>query len=165
VIDRLIKEKQAVSEHILLALLLVPWGEKCLQLNEVTTLKDSYELSKKVRTILSPTFVKLNIKKGVQDGMARCFASLPLLRNHDDEGKGKGWPKWLRKKSYFGEGQLLYKMYQEAQGGSHVAEMPLPSPKPPGRADSRKGAPSPGSHRGAAFARGVKGGVFGFRKG
>ncbi len=166
VIDRLILEDQAVPDRILFALLLLPWGEKSLQTLQVSTLKGSYELSRKVRDLLNPTFVKLNIKKGLQDGIARCFATLPLLLCHDGEAKGKEWPKWLQKKSYFGDGQLLYKMYQEAQGGIKVSEMPLSSPKGKGsvKAEPRKRTGSPGSHRGAAFAKGVKGGVFGFRR-
>lgn len=164
VIDRLVQGQQAVPDQILFSILLVPWGEKCLILQEVSTLKGSYELSKKTRDLLAATFVQLNIKKGLQDSIARCFATLPLLLNHDKDGKGKGWPKWLRKKSYFGDGQLLYKIYQEAQGGGQVSEMPPPARKDSWKEEPKKRLDSPANNRGPAFAAGVKGGVFGFRK-
>jgi len=164
VIDRLIQEKQSVPFHIIFAFLLVPWGEKCLNFQNVSTLKESYELSKNARNLLAPTFAVLDIKKGLQDSLTRCLAALPLLLNHDRESMGTGWPKWLRKKSYFADGQLLYQMYQETQGGLLVSDMPVVLSKEVRKVEPRHKKGDNASHSGSAFAKNVKGGVFGFRR-
>jgi len=164
VVDRLNSIEGGVPDHVVIALLLTPWAEDSLELMEVKTLKGAYEVSKKARSLLLETFTKLNIKRGMQDGTTRCLATLPILINHDRDAKGKGWPKWLRKKSYFDEGLQMFKIVREAEGGSKAEGVAIPAAEvaPVKKKEPRKR--SSNGNRGPAFAPNVKGGVFGFRR-
>jgi poly(A) polymerase len=162
VVDRLVNEGQAVPEQLILGLLLVPWAEEVLDCMKVTTLKGAYEVSRNARNKLEPTFAKLNIKRGMQDKISRCLATLPILLNHDKSNKGKGWPKWLSKKSYFNDGLQMFAIFQESQGGGEVAELPgLPTEKVALPAPKKR---SFNGGRRLAFSSAEKGGVFGFRR-
>jgi len=164
VVDRL-NRNGGVPEHVILALILAPWAEEVLELMATTTLKGAYEVSKKTREQLAPTFTKLNIKRGMQDSIARCLATLPILINHDRDSNGKGWPKWLRKKSYFNDGLQMFKIVREADGGGEavlVAPTEAAKDGAKGKAEPRRRRSS--ANRGPGFAPNVKGGVFGFRR-
>ena len=186
VIDRLNNGGAPVPEQLIFALLLTPWAEETLSLMEATTLKDAYDVSRNARTLLAPTFTNLNIKRGMQDSIARCLATLPILINHDRDNKGKGWPKWLRKKSYFNDGLQIFKIVREANGGTQVS---LATTRPSGEAVTPVNPVDSGAetspinsavlesplkqdsrqrkyqdNRGPASAKDIPGGIFGFRR-
>ncbi|HFQ81595.1 MAG TPA: poly(A) polymerase [Desulfobacterales bacterium] len=165
VIDRLVKEGQKLPDGLLISLLLVSWVEAELDIKNIQTQKESYLLSRNIREKLAGMFGNLNIKRAMQDDVARSLATLPLLLKHDN---GKDWPKWLQKKSYFKSGMHLFQIVKEVNGGPAAADLPFiaPSvaaaPKKTGRQPARRG-PSYGG-RGTAYAINTKGGVFGFRQ-
>ncbi len=156
-----------LPEGLLMSLVLLPWAEADAAFSAVTTQKDSYLLSRTIREKLGNMFSQLNIKRAMQDEIARSLATLPLLGKHDN---GKSWPKWLQKKSYFKSGMQLFKIVQEAEGGEPATELPFivsePAPKKKaGNSKSTRNFIPKGGGRGPAFALNTKGGVFGFRAG
>ncbi len=165
VIDRLVKEAQKLPDGLLISLLLVSWVEAELDIKSIQTQKESYLLSRDIRERLAGMFGNLNIKRAMQDDVARSLATLPLLLKHDN---GKDWPKWLQKKSYFKSGMHLFQIIKEVNGGPTAVDLPfiapsvVDAPKKTGRQQGRRG-PSYGG-RGTAYAINTKGGVFGFRQ-
>lgn len=166
VIDRLVKEAQKLPDGLLISLLLVPWAEAELDIQSVKTQKESYLLSRDIRERLAEMFGNLNIKRAMQDDVARSLATLPLLLKHDN---GKDWPKWLQKKSYFKSGMHLFQIIKEVNGGPAAADLPFIAPpvvdvpkKTSSRQTGRRGMSHGG--RGTAYAMNTKGGVFGFRQ-
>jgi len=161
VINRLVLEERVVPEELLFSVLFLPWALCDPEFMEVKSQKESYLLASRLRENFNEALTYLNIKRSLQDSVSRCLATLPLLVNLK---KGETWPKWLQKKSYFKKGLLFYRLYMEVVDGKpvHSSELTLKAPaetKPP-----VVKRPSRGGLRGAAFAPGVKGGVFGFRK-
>ncbi len=156
--DRLVAEGRAVPEEIMLALLLLPLVKAEHDLLAVKSQPQAAALFAVLRQRLEENLARLNIKRCTQDVTARALVTLPLLLAAD-QGQG-GWPKWLTRKSYFQVGLQLFKLYGEASG-AQAAEVEFPAAVPAGEARSRSGN---GGSRGPAFAPGVKGGVFGFRK-
>ncbi|NOX25390.1 MAG: polynucleotide adenylyltransferase PcnB [Deltaproteobacteria bacterium] len=162
--DRLAGEGQTLPDGLLMALVLLPWAETEMDFAAVSTQRDAYVLSRSIRDNLVEMFGKLNIKRSMQDDIARSLATLPLLHKHDNDDKA--WPKWLQKKSYFKSGMQLFQLAREA-GGGDPAHLPFAAPEPAavkksGSSNFRQHAPN-GGHRGPAFALNTKGGVFGFR--
>ena len=160
VLDRLGAEGQTVPEEVIFALLLTPLFMVEADLLAVQSQQASSTMFGEVRDRLEGYFARLNIKRFTQDLVARALVTLPLLIAHE---KGKVWPKWLTRKSYFAMGVQLFELYGEASGKREVAEVAFPTP-PPEAVPSRPRFSNGGGSRGPAFAPGTKGGVFGFRK-
>jgi len=164
VVDRLVAAGQVLPDGLLMAVLLLPWAEADKDFASVTTQKESYLLSRVIRDDLGEMFSQLNIKRAMQDEIARSLATLPLLTKHDN---GKSWPKWLQKKSYFKRGMHLFQVVQETEGGA-LADLPFAAKE---SAALKKSTPTStpryhmpkGGGRGPAFALNTEGGVFGFR--
>ena len=89
--------------------------------------------------------------------------NLPVFVRNAKKDK---WPAWLSKKSYFKAGLHFFEVYREVKGGSAAKAFSLEpqgtrkrQSKPP-RNRKRTGK----SSRTPAFAKGAKGGVFGFKR-
>jgi len=160
VLDRLVADGQTVPEEVIFSLLLIPLAKVELDLMAVQTQQAASALSAVIRERLEGYFSRLNIKRCTQDLVARALVTLPLMIAHE---KGQGWPKWLSRKSYFATGLQLFELYAEACGKKEVAEVAFP-PVSATAATARPRSSGSGGSRGAAFAPGTKGGVFGFRK-
>nr|MBF0223397.1 poly(A) polymerase [Desulfobulbaceae bacterium] len=164
VVNRLVVEGRVVPEDLILSALFLPWALSEPDLMAVKTQKDSYLLSRRLRDSFAEALSYLNVKRSLLDSVSRGIATLPLIVNLKD---GKVWPKWLKKKSYFEDGLLLYQMYNEAIGAKT-----LPSSELKLKADEDRSEPTfikksfarSGGPRGVAFAPSTVGGVFGFRK-
>jgi poly(A) polymerase len=160
VINRLVLEERVVPEELLFSALFLPWAVSQPGFMEVKIQKDSYLLSSRLREDFGEALSYLNIKRSLQDSVSRTLATLPLLLNLKH---GETWPKWLQKKSYFKKGLLFYRLYMEAIEGKtvHPSELTFKAPEAEKPVSKR---PSRGGARGAAFAPGTTGGIFGFRK-
>jgi len=167
VVDHLAAQGQKLPTYLLFALLFVPWAEKTAGLTEVRSLREAFELSRQVRETLHSFFASLNVKRHTQDEATRCLASLPLLVNNETAG---GWPKWLKKKSYFGIGSAIFKINRQASGGE-PARIEVPAAPPasdrgpdlPVRVPERERGEGGGGKRPAFNPKG-KGGIFGLRR-
>ena len=160
VLDRLVADGQTVPEEVLFSLLLIPLFIADSELMAVQTQQASSALALVIRDRMDGYFSRMNIKRSTQDLVARALVTLPLMVAHEKKGE---WPKWLSRKSYFAIGLQLFELYSEACGMKQVAEVAFPV-----ASASTEGAKSSfssnGGSRGAAYAPGIKGGVFGFRK-
>jgi poly(A) polymerase len=178
-------------DHLLFALLLLPWADWRIQLfRQRRANPELFQLAKELRDEIDQGIgVELNLSRSLRQEMVAVLTNLAqLLHNRQPQG----WPKWLRKKSYFRRSQLLYHLYLEATTGVAIPEellqaghLPAPPPSPAvARAQNKPAAPPRPEHRPPppsertagetngsdsrpsrpAFAPTTRGGIFGFKK-
>jgi len=165
VADRLLTAGVVLAEHFLLALLLLPWALRELDLLAVPGQGQAgFEFAREVRNRLDQLLAKLNFTKAQKEGIVILLVTLPSFLAH--AGKDS-MPKWLLRKSYFPEGLLFCQAYQEALGGAPVkhekavvaevtdAEFRKPARERPGR---RRSGRTP------VMLEQSDGGIFGFKK-
>ena len=168
VIDRLHTQgKLPLPDHILLAILLLPWAAAEMNLLDLR-LKggEAYRLSKKIRNRLDLILEPLCVKRGTKEALGMLLANITLFLGHDQL---EALPKWLKKKSYFRECLLLFEIYRESRGNGLVS---LPKMAPDTTSGERPAIPvkkgafrsDGGRSRGPAFARKSRGGIFGLKK-
>lgn len=152
-------------DFFLLALLLTPWAESKYQLFSCYRKgAPLFKLGKTIRQDLDDGIgIHLNLRRSLRQEVVNLLINLAQLTHLKQKS---GWPKWLKKKSYFKRSLLFYHCYQAALHDSpltleHIA---------PGHSPRRvtEDVPSPQATSGPkykpAFARKTKGGIFGFKK-
>ncbi|MFH0781339.1 MAG: polya polymerase [Pseudomonadota bacterium] len=169
----------AISQNIhrqpdffLFALLLLPWVECRWQLfSEFRKSSALFQLTKQIRDEIDRTIgLDLNLRRSLRQEMVSLFMNLALLIHN----KGaNGWPKWLKRKSYFKRAELFYNFYNEAFTGEpinneiFIADAPprLPTaPQLPSRQATLPEEKRPAPKCKPAFSSTTKGGIFGFKK-
>ncbi|MDA3972013.1 MAG: poly(A) polymerase [Desulfobulbaceae bacterium] len=154
-----------LKDDMLLAVLILPWARRRFpDLNTGLKTGDAFALSREIREHLKHIMAHLDIKRALKEQIATTLTLLPLFMKN----RGKGWPKWLTKKSYFGQGLLFHGLVQQAGGGEKVAENLWPKPPRIHKKTIPVSRPKPrskGSRAPAYTNSKSKGGVFGFRKG
>jgi poly(A) polymerase len=160
--DRLQSAGVQLSEAFLFALLLLPWA-----LQELAPLDDSAHtgktnISKATLAKIGQNLQHLNVAKAQKEELARLLLNLPVFRQYAAKDK---WPAWLTRKSYFNDGLLFFRIYQEATGGAVVVgeTVDRPSPAPPPPSSPRRKRISKSS-RNPAVVPNIKGGIFGLKK-
>ncbi|NTV15285.1 MAG: poly(A) polymerase [Desulfobulbaceae bacterium] len=166
VADRLQAEGVPLGEHFLLALLLLPWALRDLELLAAPGQGESgFNFARVVRERLELMLGKLNFTRAQKEGIAMLLVNLPAFVSHQ---RGGEWPKWLLRKSYFAEGRLFFQVYQEALGGVVVSAPEVPLVTPPAPEVEKDGRRSRGgrkrSGRAPALVDQGSGGIFGFKK-
>jgi poly(A) polymerase len=158
VADRLYEQGQPLPDHILLAILMLPWAQNKFDLLGLKLKgKDASAFSRELRGHLDKLLEHLSIKRSTKEAITSLLANLPVFALHHN---GKGWPKWLTRKSYFEEGRLFLQIFQESQGGAK-ANIQLVEKLPKRKSKPRKRPARRGS-RNATFS-GKKGGIFGIK--
>ncbi len=171
VIDRVTLKVKSSSgalklpNSLLLALILIPWAEiRFGLLGKERKGAQAFQLSKKIRSELDQEIgQQLNLRRSIRQEITTLLANLPLFVRH---GPKEGWPKWLKKKSYFSRCSLFYHFYQEATGGEEVQDKelnlaPAPVEERRGRSGGKKRSRS---RLRPAFSHGSKKGIFGLKK-
>jgi len=163
VIDRLHGEGSPLSEHLLLALLMLPWAQARFNLlNLQAESREAFTFSRTLRTQIDVHLEHLNVKRASREEITSLLVNLPAFVRH---GAEQDWPGWLKRKSYFSDGLLFFHLYQEALGGApaNLALQPE-SCSSPKIVKSRTGKPRPPrpESRTPAFS-GKKGGIFGLK--
>lgn len=157
VIDRLSRAGQALSEHLLFSLIVIPWARMEMGLFARDRQKgEAFVFSRKLRERLDTIFAHLNIKRFSKESMTILLTNLAVFDRH---AKSKDWPSWLKKKSYFEECLQFYQLYCEAKGGAKVEEIQALSPPSPVIKQRSSGKTS----RIPSFSR-SRGGIFGLKK-
>lgn len=165
VIDRLHGEGKPLPEHLLLAVLLLPWAQVRFDLlHPPAEGREAFAFSRNLRTQIDTQLEHLNVKRASREELTALLVNLPTFVRHDAE---QNWPGWLKRKSYFPDGLLFFQMYQEAIGGSPADLTPqaesAPSPSPR-HGKPRTGKPrSPRSESRTPAFTGKKGGIFGLK--
>jgi len=164
VIDRLYGEEKPLPEHLLFAVLMLPWAQARFNLlNLAAEGREAAAFARTLRAEVDSQLEHLNVKRASREEITLLLVNLPAFARH---GAEQSWPAWLKRKSYFPEGLLLFQLYQEALGGSpaDLAPRPESSPHTPRSSKPRSGKtrpPRPES-RTPAFT-GKKGGIFGLK--
>jgi len=163
VIDRLHGEGKPLPEHLLLAVLMLPWVQARFDLlHPPAEGREAFAFSRTLRTQVDAQLEHLNVKRASREEITSLLVNLPAFIQH---GAEQAWPGWLKRKSYFPDGLLFFQLYQEAIGGA-PADLALRSepPAPPrnGRSRSGKTRPHRSESRTPAFT-GKKGGIFGLK--
>jgi poly(A) polymerase len=163
VADRFQAEGAGLPEHILLALLLLPWAKTELNLLEAPEKGAAgANFARETRTKLDHLLLKLNITRAQKEGIAALLVNLPVFSRY---GGKEAWPQWLTRKSYFPEGLLFFEICREAAGGE-PAKIPSSPPSPPvvvPRSGGRRRSGRRRSGRAPALVN-QGGGIFGLRK-
>ncbi len=164
VIDRLGGKGVAFDDDILLSLLLLPWARKRFpEISTALKIGEAFTLSRRIRDDLKKSLAHFDIKRASKENIASKLGLLPLF---EQNASAKGWPSWLRKKSYFKDNLLFYLLSAEAGGGEPVDEDVLPKPvqrQVRSRATAKSSKKRRG--RGPAWSKSKqKGGVFGFKR-
>lgn len=165
VADRLQSEGVVLGEHFLLALLLLPWALRELDLLAAPEQSAAgANFARVVRERLELMLGKLNFTRAQKEGMALLLVNLPVFAANQ---RGGEWPKWLLRKSYFAEGLLFFQAYQEALGGQPVSaeEVPVISrPEPEVKKSGQRSRGRRRTGRTPALVEQAAGGIFGFKK-
>jgi poly(A) polymerase len=152
-------------DFFLIGLFLIPWAEARFQLlSQFRIGAPLFQLSKKIREEIDRTIgVELNLRRSLRQEMASLLINLSQLIHNKQQD---GWPKWLKKKSYFKKATLFYHFYIAATTGESIDHLLQDSPplQPTKELSTRtKKSPSPPKSR-PAFTSKSKGGIFGFKK-
>jgi poly(A) polymerase len=152
-------------DYFLMAFILIPWAEITFDLlSQPRKGPQLYQTAKKIREAINETIgIHLNLRRSTRQEITTLLAHLPLLIHHHDQ---KGWPRWLKRKSYFNKCRLFYLFFQEAFAGIEVEDVSIGSEQPAKRRTTQKrGRSKKSKSRGRpAFASSKTGGVFGFKR-
>ncbi|MBU1564878.1 MAG: CCA tRNA nucleotidyltransferase [Proteobacteria bacterium] len=159
-------------DFFLFAFILVPWVEARWQLfSEFRKSSVLFQLANQIRDEVDRSIgIRLNLRRSLRQDMVGLLINLSLLIHNKTPS---GWPKWLKRKSYFRKATLFYHFYTEALTGEAIADevlitdtppRPLESLQPsPGRATPEEEKHSPSKCK-PAFSSNTKGGIFGFKR-
>ncbi len=159
-------------DFFVFALVLIPWVEARWQLfSEFRKSNTLFQLAKQIRDEVDRTIgTDLNLRRSLRQDMVSLLINLSQLMHNK---VSDGWPKWLKRKSYFSRTMLFYNFYTEALTGepvdaeSLVIDVP---PQPPENLRPIQDAITPQEKKRPAppckpaFSSKTKGGIFGFKK-
>ncbi len=164
---RLQTGEMKLPDQLVFSLLLLPWA-----IAENDLLAKNYKgpefhrflntIKKQLDTLLGP----MSIKRSHKESIAMHLVTLPQFIRF---ARDNNWPKWLKRKSYYRECDLFFRIYSEATGGKKIPEhivaesfqQLLPKPK---QKTSRKRRYKKRSTSGPAFGGKKNGGIFGLKK-
>ncbi|UCD65650.1 MAG: poly(A) polymerase [Deltaproteobacteria bacterium] len=168
VVDRLHAKGMILPDQLLFSLLLLPWA-----IAEFDLLNKNYRgpefnrFLRKIRSRLDELLGPMSIKRAHKESIALHLVNLPQFIRFAKENK---WPKWLKRKSYYQECDLVFRIYSEATAGKKIPEhiisksvQQLTSRKTKPR-PSRKGRFKKRGTPGPAFTGKKDGGIFGLKK-
>ena len=156
-----------LPDQLLFSLLFLPWAVSEFDLpNKKYNKGEFHRFLAEIRGKLDEILGLLSIRREHKESIAMQFATLPQFIVFAKENR---WPKWLRKKSYFRECDLFFRIYSEAADGKllpdHIARESV-------NILSKSGAPAKTSARrkyrkrgtpGPAFVSKPRGSIFGLK--
>ncbi len=151
-------------DYFLLAFILIPWSAITFDLLDQNPKGPQlYQTAKKIREAINETLgIHLNLRRSTRQEVTTLLTHLPLMIHHHDQ---KGWPRWLKRKSYFNKCRLFYLIYREAFEGIEIEDVSFGGEQPAERRPSpQRGRSKKSRKKGRpAFAANKKGGIFGFK--
>ena len=167
VVDRLHARSMKLPEQLLFSLLILPWA-----ISEYDLLDRNYKgpefhrFLRKIRGRLDEILGPMSIKRSTKENIAMHLVTLPQFIRFARENN---WPKWLKRKSYYRECDLFFRIFSEATGGSRIPEhiiaesarqFSIAAKHRPARKGKYKKRASPGP----AFVDNKRGSIFGLKK-
>ena len=167
VVARLHSRGLDLPDQLIFSLLLVPWAIAELDLlNKNSKGPEFHRLIKKIKTRLDEILGPMSIKRAHKESIALQLVTLPQFLCY---AKENSWPKWLKKKSYYRECDLFFRIFSEATANKKIPEHVLVESishfagnvkrKPTRKRKYKKGGGS-----GPAFAGKKRGSIFGLKK-
>ena len=167
VVGRLNARGMKLPDQLIFSLLLLPWA-----IAEYDLLKKNFKgpefhrFLHKIRGRLDEILGPMSIKRTHKESMALHLVTLPQFIRF---AKDNNWPKWLKRKSYYQECDLFFRIFSEAADGKKIPEHILGeslqqlTSKTKHRASrkhryKKRGTPGP------AFSGKKDGGIFGLKK-
>lgn len=156
---------QRPAEFFMLSLLLLPWAAIRFDLfNRPLKGPALFQLATQLRSELNQSVgPDLSLSRSTRQEITTLLSHLPLIVHHQTTD---GWPKWLRKKSYFPGCRSLYYYHREA-----ITKIPAPETAPQPALKKSGGANQQNKRRSSRGSRGrpiiagrSKGGIFGLKK-
>ncbi|KPJ99453.1 MAG: hypothetical protein AMJ60_05065 [Desulfobacterales bacterium SG8_35] len=167
VVDRLHAGGMKLPDQLLFSLLLLPWiiAEEDL-LHKNYKGPEFHRFLRKIRNVLDEVLGPMSIKRAHKESIALHLVTLPQFIRFARENS---WPKWLKRKSYYRECDLFFRIFTEASGGRKIQEHIMAESarqladkarhKPSGkRRYKKRGTPGP------AFAAKKSESIFGLKK-
>jgi poly(A) polymerase len=120
VVDRLHAEGTKLPDQLLFSLLLLPWA-----IAEYDLLDKNFKGSEfhrflhKIRARLDEILGPMSIKRAHKESIAMHLITLPQFIRF---AKENNWPKWLKRKSYFRECDLFFRIFSEASDNKKIPE-------------------------------------------
>ncbi len=102
--------KKTLPKYFTLALFMFPWAENQLSLSTRTFKGPEYYIfSKNLRKAIDSLIgIRLNLRKSTRQEMVKLLCNLPQFVR---SVRNNAFPKWLKKKSYYGDCLLFYHFY------------------------------------------------------
>ncbi len=159
-------------DYFLFALLLIPWVDARWQLfSEFRKSNALFQLAAQIRDEIDRTIgVSLNLRRSLRQETVNLLVNLALLIHNKESN---GWPKWLKRKSYYARSQLFYRFFMEALTGeslddellSNTSIAQVKATLPPQLAQTQTGDTAHTTPKcKPSFSNKTKGGIFGFKK-
>ena len=167
VVDRLHARGMKLPDQLLFSLLLLPWAiAEYDLLNKNSKGTEFHRFLHKIRTRLDEILGPMSIKRAHKESIAMHLVNLPQFIRF---ARDNNWPKWLKRKSYYRECDLFFRIYSEATGGNKIPENIVAEFGPPlnGKSRlkvSRKRRSKKRGATGPAFVSKKDGGIFGLKK-
>lgn len=167
VVDRLHARGKQLPDQILFSLLLVPWAiAEYDLLNKCYKGPEFHRFLRKIRDRLDDILGPMSIKRAHKESIAMHLVTLPQFIRF---AKENSWPKWLKRKSYYQECDLLFRIFSEAAHGKkipdHIVANSVQQIKRKTKQKKfRKGKYKQKKSSGPAFAGKQNGGIFGLKK-
>ncbi len=167
VVDRLHSGGRVLPDQVLFALLLLPWAMAEYKLLEKTYKGPEFHRFLNIlRSRLDELLGPMSIKRSHRENIALQLVTLPQFIRFSRENK---WPRWLKRKSYYQECDLFFRIFTEATTGkqmpAHITAAIISQTPPKARyKPARKRRGGKRKSGGPSFAGKEKGGIFGLKK-
>ena len=167
VVDRLHSQNMHLPDQILFSLLLLPWAIAEYDLLNIHIKgPEFHRFLQKIRGRLDDILGPMSIKRAHKESIALHLTNLPQFIRFSRENS---WPKWLKRKSYYKECDLIFRIFSEASFGKEIPEHLVTKSVQQFRSASRQKAPRKQRYKkkkssGPAFAGKKNGGIFGLKK-
>ena len=120
VVARLNTRGIKLPDQIIFSLLLAPWAIAELDiLNKNSKGPEFHRLLMKVRAHLDEILGPMSIKRAHKESISLQLITLPQFMRY---AKENSWPKWLKRKSYYRECDLFFRIYSEATVNKKIPE-------------------------------------------
>jgi poly(A) polymerase len=166
VVDRLHSRSIKLPDQLLFSLVLLPWA-----ITEFDLLHKNYKgpefhrFLHKTRDRLDEILGPMSIKRSHKESMAMHLVNLPQFIRFS---RDNSWPKWLKRKSYYRECDLVFRIFSEATTGKkipeHIITESVPQLSKSRHKPSRKYRYKKRGTPGPAFTAKNDGGIFGLKK-
>ncbi|MDX1776483.1 MAG: poly(A) polymerase [Desulfobulbales bacterium] len=168
VADRLHTRGIKLPDQVIFSLLLLPWAIAEFDILAKNCKGPEFQrLLRQIRNRLDEILGPMSIKRAHKESIARHMVTLPQFIYFARENN---WPKWLKRKSYYRECDLFFRIFSEATTSKMIPQHILDkfahhlAGKAKHRPARKRRYKKRGTSSGPAFAGKKGGGIFGLKK-